>query len=282
MNEIYVKKKLFGSEITFIIYDIEEDIAKELIEEAYEEGVRLQGIFNLYDKKSSLSLLNEKREMKMPEEFIEVLEMALEMCKKTNGLYDISLGKQFLDRKSGKEVSKINCSYKDIAVNEEGKVVELKNRDVMIDLGSIAKGYITDKMADVLIASGVISGLIDSRGDIRIFGDDEIEISIQHPREKEKLIGKIKVKDCGIATSGDYNQYNKNFDESHIINKRDYISVTVIAPTLTEADLYATVLMVIPKEEIKKLLNKNKKVSALCIDKGLKTVIYNNFPRILI
>jgi thiamine biosynthesis lipoprotein ApbE len=136
-------------------------------------------------------------------------------------------------------------------------------------------------MGDVLKASGVISGLIDSRGDILIFGEEEREISIQHPREREKSMGRIKIKNAGIATSGDYNQYNKNFEESHIINKRDFISVTVIASTLTEADLYATALMVLPKEEIKKLLDKNKKVSALCISKDLKTKIYNNFPRIL-
>jgi thiamine biosynthesis lipoprotein ApbE len=280
MNEICVKKKLFGGEITFIIYNTEENIAKELVEEAYEEGMRLEKIFNFFDKKSSLSLLNNKRKMEMPEEFIEVLKMALKMCKETNGLYDVSLGKEFLERKSGKEMSKVNCSYKDIEINEG--LVELRNKDVLLDLGSIAKGYITDKMIEVLKSSGIISGLIDSRGDIGIFGEDEREISIQHPREKEKVIGKVKIKEGSIATSGDYNQYNKSFDESHIINKRDYISTTVIASTLTEADLYATSLMVLPKEKIKKLLDKNKKISALCISKDLKTEIYNNFPRILI
>jgi FAD:protein FMN transferase len=279
MSEVHVKKKLFGSEIEFIIYGAEESIAKELVEEAYEEGVRLSRIFNLFDKKSDLSLLNSKRKKKMPEEFIYVLKMALKMCMETDGLYDISLGKQFLERKLGREISKVSCSYKDIEVKEG--IVKLKNKDVLIDLGSIAKGYITDKMGDILKASGVISGLIDSRGDILVFGDEEKEILIQHPREREKNIGGLKIKEGGIATSGDYNQYNKSFEESHIINKRDYISVTVIAPTLTEADLYATVLMVGAKEEIKKLLEKNKKVSALCIDKDLKIEIYNNFPRIL-
>jgi thiamine biosynthesis lipoprotein len=281
MSEIHVKKRLFGGEIEFIIYDTDENIAGELVEEGYEKGLRLQRIFNFFDEKSSLSLLNKKRKMKMPEEFIFVLKMALEMCKKTNGLYDVSLGKQFLERKSGRELSRLGCSYKDIEVNEEG-IVELKNKDVFIDLGSIAKGYITDKMSEVLKKSGIISGLIDSRGDIRVFGEEEREIAIQHPRDREKLIGRVKVKNCGIATSGDYNQYNKSFEESHIINKRDYISVTVIAPTLTEADLYATVLMVTAKEEVKKLLDKNKKVSALCIRKDLKMEIYNKFPGILI
>jgi thiamine biosynthesis lipoprotein len=282
MEEIHVKKKLFGSEVEFIVYDVEENIAKEIVEEAYEEGVRLQKIFNFYDNKSSLSVLNSKRKMKMPEEFIEVLKMALKMCKETNGLYDISLGKQFLDRKSGKEVGEVSCSYKDIYVNEETRIVELKNKDVMIDLGSIAKGYIGDAMAEILIESGVISGLIDNRGDIVVYGDKDKEIAIQHPREKESVIGRINVKNGGIATSGDYNQYYGNFDRSHIINKKDYISVTVFASTLAEADLYATVLIVVSKTEIERLLDKNEKVSALCIRKDLNIEKYNNFPRILI
>lgn len=282
MDEVHIKKKLFGSEVEFIVYNTEEDIAKEIIEEAYEEGIRLSGIFNFYDKHSSLSLLNSKRKMKMPEEFIEVLKMALKMCEETNGLYDISLGKQFLDRKSGKEVGEVSCSYKDIYVNEETRIVELKNKDVMIDLGSIAKGYIGDAMSEILMESGIISGLVDARGDIAIYGDEYKEIAIQHPREKESVLGRINVKKGGIATSGDYNQYYGNFDKSHIINKKNYISVTVLAPTLSEADLYATVLMVIPKGEIEKLLEKNQKIGALCIGKDLNIEIYNNFPRILI
>ena len=36
MEEVRVKKKLFGSEITFIIYNAEEIIAKEIVEEAYQ------------------------------------------------------------------------------------------------------------------------------------------------------------------------------------------------------------------------------------------------------
>jgi thiamine biosynthesis lipoprotein len=278
MDEIHVKKKLFGSEITFIIYNTEEVIAKELIEEAYEEGIRLQKIFNFFDEKSSLSLLNRKRKMKMPEEFIEVLKLSLEMCKETNGLYDISLGKQFLERKKGKEISKINCSYKDIEVNEG--VVELKNKDVLIDLGSIAKGYITDRMAKVLEENGVLSGLIDSRGDIRVFGKRGNKISIQHPRNKEKVIGKVKIRNSGIATSGDYNQYDKSFDKSHILNQSDAISVTVVAPTLMEADVYATALFVCTKKERDFFIKKNKNLKVLIMKKDLKLVNYNNFQEL--
>jgi thiamine biosynthesis lipoprotein len=159
--ESVIKKELFGSEISFILDEVDETISGDIVEEAFEEGLRLQKIFNFYDEKSELSLLNRKRKLSVSDELLEVLKMALEMGKRTRGKYDITLGKQFRQRKLGSEVEKINCSYKDVKI--KGNNVELMNEDVLIDLGSIAKGYITDKMAEILINNGVVSGLIDSR-----------------------------------------------------------------------------------------------------------------------
>lgn len=275
MDKVNITKKLFGGEISFFVYDIEENIAKDLIEETYLEGLRLQKIFNFFDKNSVLSLLNKKRKLKVPAEFLEVLNRALKMCKETNGLYDISLGKQFIQRKRGEVVKRVNCSYNDIKVNEDS--VELLNPDVMIDFGSIAKGYITDKMAEFLESKGVISEMIDSRGDIIIFGDKEFKLEIQHPRDKNKSIGSLKIKNKGVATSGDYNQYDTTFDKSHIINQNEYISVTVIAPTLMEADLYATAIFVTPKNKVKYLLSNKKDIRVFCVDNELKVDEHNCF-----
>src|SRR3989344_1816680 len=278
MKMVNYKKKLFGKEIEIIIWDTKENLANNIIEEAYIEGLRLQKIFNFFDEKSTLSLLNKKRKLKVPVEFLEVLNKSLEMCKKTNGLYDISLGKQFLQRKKALNITKVECSYKDIRINSNE--VELLHTDVLIDLGSIAKGYITDKMIDFLKSQGIVSGLIDARGDIRIFGKYNNIIEVQHPRDKNKSICAIKLKNSGVATSGDYNQYHENFDNCHIINKKDYISVTAIAPNLTEADLFATSIFVTPKEDIDKILTK-KKVKLLCIDKNLKIEKYNKFDEVI-
>ena len=59
-----------------------------------------------------------------------------------------------LERKKGLEISKINCSYKDIKIKKTSSLNEheiiLENKDVMIDLGSIAKGFIADKIAEFL------------------------------------------------------------------------------------------------------------------------------------
>lgn len=279
MNEVSLSRKLFGKEVEIAVWDVEENLAGALIGDSYSEGLRLQKIFNFFDEKSTLSQLNKKRRLKVPQEFLEVLNKALEICRITEGKYDISLGKQFMQRKNGRDVTPVNCSYKDIKI--EGNIVELLHPDVLIDFGSIAKGYIADKMAEVLKSGGVISGLIDARGDIIAFGEHESIIEVQHPREKEKSVLPIKIKNEGVATSGDYSQYHKNFDNCHIINKSDFISVTATAPTLMEADAYATAIFVTPETKVEKLLKNNKKIKILCIDNNLKIKKYNKFDEVI-
>ncbi len=279
MDQIEIRRKMFGEEVVFLINNVSKDMVEIVVDEVYLEGLRLQRIFNFFDKKSDLSILNKNRKIKANKDLLFVIGEALKICKITEGLYDISLGKQFHERKIGIEITKVKCSYKDIAM-KNGEI-ELLHPDVMIDLGSIAKGYIADKLAEMLREKGILSGLIDARGDIILFGEEEQIIEIQHPRDKEKNFREIKVRNCGIATSGDYNQYSKNFENSHIINKNELISVTTLAPTLMEADLYATAIIVTPKEKIENLLNRNKKIKALCIDKNLSTIEFNNFEEVV-
>lgn len=275
MDEFTLRKPLFGKEVEIVIYDTDEILAEEVADRAYKEGIRLSKIFNLYDEKSELSSLNKSRKMRVSNELIEVLNIAGRFYRMTNGQYDVSLGKSIHQRKQGlKETAK--CSFKDVTM--EGNVVTLNHEDVIIDLGSIAKGFIVDKMVEILENEGVSSGLVDGRGDIRIFGEVIQNIGIQHPRDKDKTIVNINVTDCGIATSGDYNQYHGSFEKSHIINSKNLASITVVAPTLTIADVFATAFFVSNSPE---LLERYKDVSAMTIDKHLNIKYYNGFEELL-
>ncbi len=277
MAETRIKKKLFGGEMEVIIEDLPEELAIEIVDEMYLGALRLQKIFNFYDPNSELSLLNKERTLEVSKELLFVLKKALEICKKTKGLYDIALGKEFLKRKSGENIEKQTCSYKDISII--GNKVCLTDKKVLIDLGSIAKGYITDKLAEFLTSKGVLTGLIDSRGDIFIFGENEREIEIQDPR-KAGAIGKLIIKNSGVATSGDYKQYDRSFEKSHILNQKEIISVTVVAPTLTEADLFATAIFVTPENKIKALINTHPLVKVLYVNKEGRINMYNKFEEI--
>jgi thiamine biosynthesis lipoprotein len=275
MDEFVFRKPMFGKDVEIVLYDVDDELAEQIANRSYAEGQRLSRIFSFYDERSELSTLNKDRRMHVSDELLKLLGIAREFYTLTDGRYDVSLGKSIMQRKSGQpETAK--CSFEDVII--EGNDVTLKNDDVLIDLGSIAKGYIVDKMVEVLEEEGVLSGLVDGRGDIRIFGDAIQNISIQHPRDKDAIIKSINVTDCGIATSGDYSQYVGSFDKPHIINSMDFSSITVVGPSLAIADAFATALFV---SNSLKLIERYKDLKIMTIDKDMNMKYYNGFEELL-
>ncbi|HLC78666.1 MAG TPA: FAD:protein FMN transferase [Candidatus Nanoarchaeia archaeon] len=267
-SECAFKGKLFGREIEIVIYGVNEKKSAKIFEEVYKEALRLEKIFNFYDNNSELSKLNKKRKMNISQELAEVLTKSLVFCEMTDGEYDVSLGKSIKNRKEGKNDIEVSCSYKDIGI--DGRKVSLNHEDVLIDLSSIAKGYITDRLGDFLKANGAENFIIDSRGDILVSGNIKQIISIQHPRDKDRDIGKIIVEDEAVATSGDYNQFYGSYDKPHILNKKDVISATVVAPSLEEADVYASALFLTDEKSRKKLSKENPYIKAIIVNNKLE------------
>lgn len=269
------KYGLFGSEIELFV-EADEFISQPIMDEACTLALRLQKIFNIYDESSEISRLNKFRHILASKELLEVLISSLESCRLSGGDYDISYGKQFLQRKKGLPQAKVECSYKDIQII--GNEVKLLHPDVLLDLGSIAKGYIADKIALFFIEQGIESGYVNARGDIRMFGEPRV-IGVQHPR-MDKLLFSIKISDKGVATSGDYNQYIKNTDFSHILNKKEIISASVVSENLMDADVFATLLMVCSLEQREKIIN-SKGFPAMTVDKDLIIKYYNGFEELV-
>ena len=285
IKEINLKKPLFGKEIEIVSYDLalknkKESEILEILEEAYNYALALQRIFNFFDPDSELSKLNTERKISASKELVEVTKRAIELSYKTNGKYDISLGKSILERKRGKKESSSKSLYKSIEIN--GNIIKLKDDEMLVDLGSIAKGYIADKVAQLLKTRGIKEFMIDARGDILFSGEFEHVLEIQHPRDKKSSINKIKLRNKGVATSGDYNQFYGSYSNSHIINAGDLISLTVIADTLQEADLFSTALFVANNKEREKLIRDNKNIKAFSIDKNMRTREYNGFGEMVV
>jgi thiamine biosynthesis lipoprotein len=255
---------LVGGKIAVIIHDIPQEYADLLFEDIYCEAKRLEKIFNLYDPKSALSMLNRDRRRRMPREFIEVIESALSYCRLTDGAFDISRGNNFLERKGCRPLSELGCSYRDIVVCKDS--VCILHKDVLIDLGAIAKGYIGDRLADFMKGLGIESGFIDMRGDLIAFGRHGQRVMIRHPRSPEKLSQPFVLKDRAVATSGDYRQYFGSFEASHIVGMRDFSSVSVVADKLMEADACATCLCLVGKEGQGRLLDNKPRIGVLAYD----------------
>ena len=275
---------LVGDKIEVILYDTSKQKADEIFKSLQIEALRLQKIFNLYDPKSELSQLNSKRKIIPSIELKEVIVTALEYCAITNGKYDISIGKNTIERKNKQELSKIECSYKNIIVENivehnlknNKSIITLTHKDVIIDLGSIAKGYIGDKLLEFLKLHNINNAFVDMRGDMRVCGSHLEVVNIKHPRTQELLFPFV-LENMAVATSGDYNQYHDDYSKSHILNSNNIASVTVVAPSLMHADALATVLFVVDITQTKKILDKMLTTKAMIITTTGKTLTYNNF-----
>ncbi|MBO3053969.1 FAD:protein FMN transferase [Burkholderia pseudomallei] len=131
--------------------------------------------------------------------------------------------------------------------------------DVAFDLCGIAKGFGVDELARVLDRHGIGAWLVGIDGELRARGckpdGSPWAIALEAPDYGRRgAMGAIDLVDAAVATSGDYRHWADFGGErlSHTMGPRagaplrgDIASVTVVAPTCTDADAYATALMVL-------------------------------------
>lgn len=131
-----------------------------------------------------------------------------------------------------------------------------------IDPGGIAKGYVTDRLRDILNAYGVRSALITLGGNVYAHGtktDGSLwRIGIRDPFDESALIGTVACSDTAVITSGSYQRYFVEDGKTyhHILDPQTgfpadsgLVSVTVICPDGTEADALSTALFVMGEEK---------------------------------
>lgn len=166
-----------------------------------------------------------------------------------------------------------------------------------LDLGGIAKGAVVDLLAEQLEKRGSRNFLIEAGGDILVSGLKEGRkpwvIAIRHPRQSQKYAGLVSLGRQGgkiaIVTSGDYERYFMLGDKRyhHILDPhtgypaQGLASVTVIAPTCSEADALATAAFVLGPDRGLALLERLENVEGLLISERegkLSAVMTTGFP----
>lgn len=150
-------------------------------------------------------------------------------------------------------------TWRDVQLEPRTRSVTLP-AGVRLDLGGIAKGWAADRVADRLAALGPC--LVDAGGDIAARGSPPGQagwlIGVADPQDPETDLALLLVRDRGVATSGvDYRRWSRGGStQHHIIDPRtrrpartDLLSVTVLAPDATQADLHALVAMILGSQE---------------------------------
>ncbi|MCK4822143.1 FAD:protein FMN transferase [bacterium] len=279
---------LMGTVAEITVQHKDPTVARKVIQHAFDEGKRIENLLSIYKKESEISMVNLKaglEEVKVSEDSLYVIEKALYYSELSDGVFDITVGPliELWGFRNGEkkvpdktEIEKILAlvNYKNLSINREKSTVKLEKPGMQIDLGGIAKGYAVDSMIGVLKRGGIKEAIVNAGGDIYALGNpagkSRWHIGIRNPRNHSGIEDVIELKNSAIVTSGDYEKFffegGKRY--SHIIDPRTGVpasairSVTVTAPTATEADALATALFVLGEEEGKKLIKQLENVEA--------------------
>ena len=245
-----------------------------------------------FNKRSVITAVNNNRDIEVNDMFADVFSLAQKISDDTGGDFDITVAPLVnawgFGFKNGTQPTRHNIdSLKSIIgykkVRLEGRKVVKKDKRLMLDCSSIAKGYGSDVVARFLQKRGVKNYMVEIGGEIVTKGISQKrvpwKIGVTKPVDDSLSVSKelqsvINVTDKAMATSGNYrNFYYKNGKKyAHTIDphtgfpvQHNILSATVIADNCATADAYATAFMVMGLEKAKKLLDRHPELMAYFI-----------------
>ena len=208
-----------------------------------------------------------------------VVAYAIELSKWSGGAFDISVGPlvglwgfgeraRIGEPPSESEIKEaqrhLGARLLRVGRGAPGRDGFLRKSDpaLKIDLAAIAKGYGVDHVAEGLYALERTDFLVEIGGEVFAAGErpggGPWRLAIEKPLDDGRAVQQIvELTNQGMATSGDYRIFYTEGTRriSHTVDPRTGYpvengpaSATVIAPTATEADAWATTLMVMGEE----------------------------------
>lgn len=148
----------------------------------------------------------------------DIMEKALDYARRSGGAFDITVepcvalwdftdsAKAALPDVAALAAAAAKVDYTRVDLNDNG--VKLGPGQT-IDLGAIAKGYIADRISDLLKEAGVESGLLNFGGNVQTIGNKTDgtpwNVGVQDPRSAQgESIAVMPTTDAAVVTSGIY------------------------------------------------------------------------------
>lgn len=277
--------------------------ARRMIEGCLKEVARLERIFSLHRADSELVRLNQGGHIDAPSgDLVRVMAEAISYGHLTKGAFDVTVQPLWqLYAEHFKHPRASPAGPPDTAVRAAMALVDYRalqvsasriafaRRGMAVTLNGIAQGYVTDRIADLLRRDGLRNVLVDL-GEIRTLG--------RHPQGRPWQVGLrdpetgdtgrlLNISDAAVATSGGY---GTRFDGAgrfgHLLEPATgrpgerWLSVTVAAPTATQADALSTALSVMDLQRARAVLQRMPEATAYLRGQDNSTTTLGPGPRL--
>ena len=299
-------------------YEEKEDFSNlaSLIYEALEEYHKLYDIYNNNEGINNMKTINDNAgiaPVKVDQKIIDLLLFAKEGYEITEGRMNIALGpvlKVWHDyRTEGiddplaaklppMELLEEKMKHTDInklIINEEEQTVYLEEKEMSLDVGSIAKGYATEKVCQLAMLNGYTSVLVSVGGNVRAVGSKDGEgtpwnVGIQDPKVADANVHVVSITDASLVTSGVYQryytvdgkQYHHIIDSATLMPSDYFLSVSILCEDSGMADVLSTSIFNMSYEEGVKYIDSIEGVEAVWILKSGEVKYSSDFERYII
>ncbi len=299
LKQILQTRLALGGDITLaVVTDMDPVNIDKLFSHLWRQVFMFERRFSRFLPMSELSMFNRSTGLKTPitPEFRELLLRAQEYSLETGGLYNpfitpalqkigylksALLGHERdtqLDYRDRRIVD-VNC----LAIGEDWAQIPYKTA---IDLGGCGKGYLADKLGQILRSYNVHGYWLSLGGDIATMGlnenGDKITVDIQNANNLNATtdwVIECPAEHFSIATSGTFRRVGQDNKQGwhHIIDPAteesavtDIRLATICAETALKADILASCAIILGSELAPAFLKKHGIKSALlqCIDEN--------------
>lgn len=254
-----------GTVVTITLYDSDDT---SILDKAFKTIKEIEELVSINTSNTELDSVNNaagKNPIQVSNTTFNIIEKGLEYSKLSNGAFDITVGPLVKLWSIGLPEAKLPTQeeidntiplvdYTKLELDSSNRTVFLKESNMVIDLGSIAKGYAADEVVNILKENGVKSAIIDLGGNIYAYGlkplGSDWKIGIQDPfSTRGDIIGILPVNNKTIVTSGIYERvYEENgVKYHHLLNPdtgypfdNDIAGVSIITESSIDADALST------------------------------------------
>ena len=276
------ENKALNSETRFLLdtaCTVSADCDNETLSGAFAVCEELEKRLSRTAKGSDVYRLNEADGfVSVSDDTLRLLEKSVYYGNLTDGKFDITIcpvselwdfKNQIVPSRSEIAEALKSVDYHSIEIKENTANLHGKK----IDLGGIAKGYITDKVVSYLEGKGVKKALVNLGGNIKVTG--KFNIGIRKPFTEEILLN-MPLENKSAVTSGIYERYIEKDGEiyHHVLDpatgcgvKNELSSVTVIGENSADCDALSTACLLLGTEKGKEIIENTAGTEAVFISR---------------
>lgn len=242
-------RPLLGTYVEITVHDASERRRVEAaIDAAYAAVDEVNRLMSFHDRSSELSRINALAAgatMSVSPWTWQVLKLAQELHAVTGGRFECGVGARLVRwgmLPDHGHVTADSGSMTDLVLLANHGVQA--RRPVCLDLGGLAKGFAVDKAVEALTASGIMRGVVNAGGDLRVLGDAPQPIHVRDGSERRQPRYLGELAGGAMATSASYpaGQANPTGMDGVLVNPFSQRPIhgdtryTVLAPTCAVAD----------------------------------------------